>query len=268
MNVIESLVLGLTQGLTEFIPVSSSGHLEIVQKLLGAGSRAEDFHFFLELINFGTLLALLIFYRKEIWAIIKQVFVKHDLHFALNLLITSTPAGLIGLMLSKFIEKTSFFSSLTTIAIAMGVIGILMIFVNNLPRRSSTDEKKLSHGRAFIIGLAQVFALVPGVSRSGSTIIAGRTMGMNSESAAKYSFLASLPIMIAVCGKSILSSSSRTYIVNNWQMLLLSNLIAFISGFIALKIVMKFFKKKESIPAFGYYRVILACILLSIILFA
>ena len=123
MNVIESLVLGLTQGLTEFIPVSSSGHLEIVQKLLGAGSRAEDFHFFLELINFGTLLALLIYYRKEIFRILKQVFVKHDLHMALNLLITSIPAGIIGLLLSKFIEQHSFFSSLTTIAIAMGTVG-------------------------------------------------------------------------------------------------------------------------------------------------
>ena len=268
MNVIESLVLGLTQGLTEFIPVSSSGHLEIVQKLLGAGSRAEDFHFFLELINFGTLLALLIFYRKEIWTIIKQVFVKHDLHFALNLLITSIPAGIIGLLLSKFIEQHSFFSSLTTIAIAMGTVGLLMIFVNNLPHLSETDEKKLPHKRALAIGLAQVFALIPGVSRSGSTIITGRVMGMKSESAAKYSFLASLPIMLAVCGKSLISSSSRAYISTNWQMLLLSNAVAFISGLIALKIVMKFFKKESSIPTFGYYRVILACILLSIVLFA
>lgn len=268
MNVIESLVLGLTQGLTEFIPVSSSGHLEIVQRIIGTGGRAEDFHFFLELINFGTLFALLIYYRKEIIKILKQVFLKGDFHLAVNLLITSIPAGLIGLILSKFIEQTSFFSSLITIAMAMGIVGILMIFVNNLPHKSQTDERKLSHGRALIIGLAQVFALIPGVSRSGSTILAGRAMGMNSESAAKYSFLASLPIMIAVCGKSLISSSSRAYISANWQMLLLSNTVAFISGLIALKIVMKFFKKESSIPTFGYYRVILACVLLSIVLFA
>ena len=265
MNVIESLVLGLTQGLTEFIPVSSSGHLEIVQKLLGAGNRAEDFHFFLELINFGTLLALLIYYRKEILKIFKQVFVKRDLHMALNLLITSIPAGIIGLLLSKFIEQQGFFSSLTTIAIAMGTVGLVMIFVNSLPHLSETDENKLPHQRALIIGLAQVFALIPGVSRSGSTIIAGRVMGMKSAAAAKYSFLASLPIMLAVCGKSLISS--RAYIGANWQMLLFSNLVAFVSGLIALKVVMKFFKKESSIPTFGYYRVILACIMLSIILF-
>ena len=261
MNVIESLVLGLTQGLTEFIPVSSSGHLELVQKLLGAGSRADDFHFFLELINFGTLFALLIYYRKEIAKILKQVFIERDMHMAMNLLITSIPAGLIGLVLSKFIEQHSFFSALTTIAIAMGTVGLL-------PHKSETDENKLPHARALVIGLAQVFALIPGVSRSGSTIIAGRVMGMNSASAAKYSFLASLPIMTAVCGKSLLSSSSRAYITANWQMLLLSNLVAFISGLIALKVVMKFFKKENSIPAFGYYRVLLACVLLGIVIFA
>lgn len=267
MNILESLVFGLTQGLTEFIPVSSSGHLEIIQRIIGTGGRAEDFHFFLELINFGTLLALLIYYRKEILKIIRQVFIKRDLHMALNLLITSIPAGIIGLLLSKFIEQQSFFSSLTTIAIAMGTVGLLMIFVNSLPHLSGTDEEKLPHHRALVIGLAQVFALIPGVSRSGSTIITGRVMGMKSESAAKYSFLASLPIMLAVCGKSLISSSSRAYIGANWQMLLFSNLIAFISGLIALKVVMKFFKKEKSIPTFGYYRVILACILLGIVLF-
>ena len=186
---------------------------------------------------------------------------------ALNLLITSIPAGIIGLLLSKFIESQSFFSSLTTIAIAMGTVGLVMIFVNSLPHLSETDENKLPHHRALVIGLAQVFALIPGVSRSGSTIITGRVMGMKSESAAKYSFLASLPIMLAVCGKSLISSSSRAYIGANWQMLLLSNFIAFFSGLIALKIVMKFFKKESSIPTFGYYRVVLACILLSIVLF-
>ena len=186
---------------------------------------------------------------------------------ALNLLITSIPAGIIGLLLSKFIEQQGFFSSLTTIAIAMGAVGLVMIFVNSLPHLSETDENKLPHQRALIIGLAQVFALIPGVSRSGSTIIAGRVMGMKSAAAAKYSFLASLPIMLAVCGKSLISSSSRAYIGANWQMLLFSNLVAFVSGLIALKVVMKFFKKESSIPTFGYYRVILACILLSIILF-
>ena len=259
MNILESTVLGLVQGITEFIPVSSSGHLEITQRILGAGGRAEDFHFFLELINFGTLFALLFYYRQTIWEILQRVFIKKDYKLALNILITSIPAGIIGLILSKVIEKLPFFSSLTTIGFAMGFVGLIMIFVNKLPHLSKLkDENELTPGRALAIGLAQTFALIPGVSRSGSTIITGRVMGLDSKSAAKYSFLASLPIMIAVCGKSLLSSSSRAYITSNLGMLLLSNLVAFISGLIALQIVMKYFKKENSIPSFGVYRVILS----------
>lgn len=259
MNILESTVLGLVQGITEFIPVSSSGHLEITQRILGAGGRAEDFHFFLELINFGTLFALLFYYRQTIWEIMQRVFVKKDYKLALNILITSIPAGIIGLVLSKVIEKMPFFSSLTTIGFAMGFVGLIMIFVNKLPHLSKLkDENELTPGRALAIGLAQTFALIPGVSRSGSTIITGRVMGLDSKSAAKYSFLASLPIMIAVCGKSLLSSSSRAYITSNLGMLLLSNLVAFVSGLIALQIVMKYFKKENSIPSFGVYRVILS----------
>ena len=259
MNILESTVLGLVQGITEFIPVSSSGHLEITQRILGAGGRAEDFHFFLELINFGTLFALLFYYRQTIWEILQRVFVKKDYKLAFNILITSIPAGIIGLVLSKVIEKMPFFSSLTTIGFAMGFVGLIMIFVNKLPHLSKLkDENELTPGRALAIGLAQTFALIPGVSRSGSTIITGRVMGLDSKSAAKYSFLASLPIMIAVCGKSLLSSSSRAYIASNLGMLLLSNLVAFVSGLIALQIVMKYFKKENSIPSFGVYRVILS----------
>ena len=267
MNIFESIVLGLTQGLTEFIPVSSSGHLEIIQRLLGAGARADDFHFFLELINFGTLFALLWYYRKRIAKILGDVFKKKDWHMAINLLLTSIPAGIIGFLLSDFIESNGFFSSLYTIAIAMGVIGILMIFVDKLPHLSKVkDEEKLPHKRAFSIGLIQTLALIPGVSRSGSTILAGRVMGMNSKSAANYSFLASLPIMIGVCLKSLVSSSSRAYIATNAGTLALSNLIAFVSGMLALTFVMKFLEKKNALSAFGYYRVILASIILIILL--
>ena len=267
MNIFETIVLGLTQGLTEFIPVSSSGHLELVQRLLDGGGRAEDFHLFLELINFGTLIALLFYYRKRIFKICRDVFVKRDFHMAINLLLTSIPAGIIGVVLSKFIESNSFFSSLYTIAIAMGVVGLLMIFVEKLPHLSPVkSEEKLSHRRALGIGLCQTFALIPGVSRSGSTIIAGRVMGMDSKSSANYSFMASIPIMIGVCLKSLLSSSSRAYISENFGMLLLSNFVAFVSGMLALTFVIKFLERKGALSAFGFYRVILASVVLFILL--
>lgn len=267
MNIFESIILGLVQGITEFIPVSSSGHLEIAQRLLGAGARADDFHFFLELINFGTLIALLWYYRKRIAKIITDIFKKKDWHMAINLLLTSIPAGIIGVLLSKFIESNGFFSSLYTIAIAMGVIGIFMIIVDKLPHLSKVkNEEELTHGRALSIGLIQTLALIPGVSRSGSTIIAGRLMGMDSKSSANYSFMASIPIMVGVCLKSLVSSSSRAYIAENAGMLLLSNFVAFVFGMIALTFVIEFLGKKKALSAFGFYRVILASIILIILL--
>ncbi len=263
MGIAEAIVLGLTQGLTEFIPVSSSGHLEIVEALMGL--RADDFHFFLELINIGTLLALLIYFRKRILSILEDIFKKHNYKLAINILITSIPAGIIGLLLSDFIEGNPFFSSLATIAIAIGLVGLLMIFIDKLPHLSKLkDENHLTKTRALLIGLAQTFALIPGVSRSGSTIVAGRLVGMNSESSAEYSFLASIPIMCGVCLKTFISSSSRAYLVNNFGILLLSNIIAFAAGMFAIDFVMRFLKKSSSLKYFGYYRVILACLVLAL----
>lgn len=266
MGFLEAIILGLVQGLTEFLPISSSGHLEITQYLLGGvNGRADDFHLFLEFINFGTLLALIIFYRHRIAKLLGDIFKRHHYHLAINLALTSIPAGLIGLLLSDFIESQPFFSSIFTIAIAMGVVGILMIFIDHLPHLSRVkDGEALSHPRALGIGLAQTFALIPGVSRSGSTIIAGRIFGLKNHPAAEYSFMASIPLMLAVCAKSLLSSTSRAYISANFAPLLLSNLVAFISGFIALRFAMQYFKKDNSLQSFGYYRVILACFVLAI----
>lgn len=265
MNIFETIILGLTQGLTEFIPVSSSGHLEIIQRLIG--ERSEDFHLFLEMINFGTLLALLLYYRKRIIKIFQDILHHKNFKLAVNILITSIPAGVIGFLLSGLIESNPFFSSMYTIAIAIGVIGFLMIIVDRLPKLSKLkDENALSKSRALTIGLSQVLALIPGVSRSGSTIVTGRLMGLNSKSAAEYSFLASIPIMCGVCLKSIVSSSSRAFIGANFGTLFLSNFIALVSGLLALKFVMKYLAKPNALKNFGYYRVILSLITLIVVL--
>lgn len=261
MNIFESIILGFTQGITEFIPVSSSGHLEIVEKIIG--NRSGDFHLFLEMINIGTLLALLIFYRKRILAILQDIFQKKDYRLAVNILITAIPAGILGFLLSKFIERLPFFSSMYTIAVAMAAIGAAMIFVEKLPHKTKLkDETKLTKSRALVIGLTQVLALIPGVSRSGSTILAGRMMGLNSKSAAEYSFLASIPIMVGVCLKSVLSSSSRAYIAANFGLLTLSNVVALVVGLLALKFLFSFLKRRNALPVFGYYRVILGSLIL------
>lgn len=233
------------------------------------GPRPEDFHYFLELINFGTLLALLIYYRKRIIKILKDIFKEHNYKLAINIIITCIPAGLAGLLLSHFIEDTPFFSSLYTVAIAMGVVGLLMIIIDKLPHKSKLkSENELTKSRAFVIGLAQTFALIPGVSRSGSTIVAGRLMGLDSESSADYSFLVSIPLMLAVCGKTLLSSSTREYLVSNLGPLALSNLVAFISGLFAITFVLKYLKKSNSLRAFGFYRVFIAVVVITVLTIA
>ena len=256
----EAFWLGLTQGLTEFIPVSSSGHLEIMQQLLGG--RSEGFHYFLEFINIGTLLALIIYYRKRIWQILQDIFVRHKFSLALNIVITCIPAVVFGLLLGNVIESAPFFSSFATIAAMMAIIGILMILVDKLPHMSKLrDETQLDKKRALYIGLAQIIALIPGSSRSGTTMLAGRLVGLRNKAAADYSFLASIPIMCGVVAKSLLSSASQAYIVSNLGLFLLANCVAFVVGSLAIRWALKFLRRDDALKYFGWYRVALATLI-------
>lgn len=265
MDVLQAILLGFIQGITEFIPVSSSGHLELFRQICQIP--AENFHFFLEFINLGTLLALLIFFRKRIWRIIENVFKEKNYKLAINIVITTIPAGLAGLLLSDLIENNQFFSSLITISVAMGVVGIFMIAIDKLPHLSAIkDENHLTPIRALVIGLSQTLALIPGASRSGTTIVTGRLVGLDSESSAEYSFLASIPIMCGVCLKMFISEESRSYFGANFGTLMLSNLIAFVIGLIAIIALLNYLKKPRALQTFGYYRLIVACIVLGITL--
>jgi undecaprenyl-diphosphatase len=257
MNIIETVILGLVQGLTEFIPVSSSGHLVILQQLF---SGASD-HTFLEFINIGTILALIVFFRKRIVAIGRDVVVNKKYTLARNIIITALPAGIVGYSLSDFIDNTPFFGSIIVVMVALAVVGVVMIFLEHLPRASTTrDGGELSARRALLIGIAQTFALVPGVSRSGSTIIAGRLAGLGPAMAAEYSFLASLPIMLGVTLKLFLTASDRAYFFDNLPMLTVSNLVAFVSGLAAVGFLMRFLSQ-HSLAVFGWYRIGLASVM-------
>ncbi len=267
MGILLAIILGLIQGLTEFIPISSSGHLELVGQLLN--SRTDDFHFLLEVINFGTLLVLFIYYRKRIAKIINDVFKRKNYKFALNIILTCIPAGLAGLLLGGVIESAPFFSSLWTISLALAVVGLLMIFLDRLPhQKPKKDETELTPKNAFAIGCAQAFALIPGVSRSGSTIIASRICGLNNKSAADYSFTVSIPLMTAVCLKTLASSTTRAFIFANLPVVLISNLVAFVSGLLVIGPLLNFFKRKDSLKLFGIYRVALAAIVAIVLLIA
>ena len=262
MNILETIILGLVQGLTEFIPVSSSGHLVIAQELF---SGASD-HTFLEFINIGTVLALLVFFRKRILRILQDVFVNKNYTLARNILIASIPAGAVGYFLSDFISSAPFFGSVIVVMVTLAVVGVLMIVLEKLPKASPVEDgQRLSVWRALAVGMAQVFALIPGVSRSGSTIITGRLMGLSPAASAEFSFLVSLPIMLGVTLKVFIKESDRLYFFEHMPMLLVSNAVAFISGLIAVGFLMNYLSK-HSLAVFGWYRVGLAAVIAVVLL--
>lgn len=262
MDIIETIVLGLLQGLTEFIPVSSSGHLVIGQQLFSGGSD----HLFLEFINIGTLLALVIYFRRRIMAIIRDVILNKNIILARNILITAVPAGTVGYFLSDFIASSAFFGSLIVVTVTLAVVGMVMVILEKLPRATAVENgEKLSPWRALAIGVAQMFALIPGVSRSGSTIIAGRLAGLSPAAAAEYSFLASLPIMLGVTLKVFMKSTDRAYFVEHMPMLLLGNVVAFVAGLIAVGFLMRYLAR-HSLAVFGWYRIGLASVLAVVLL--
>lgn len=262
MNVFEAIVLGLIQGLTEFIPVSSSGHLVLAQHFFTGASD----HLFIEFINIGTLLALLIYFRKRILGIIKDIFVNKNFILARNIIITAIPAGLVGFFMADLIETSLFFESTIVVTIALAAIGVLMVILEKLPKASPLQKSEdLSPKRSLWIGLWQVLSLIPGVSRSGSTIIAGRLAGLNAATAAEYSFLVSLPIMFGVVLKLLLKESDRAYLFDNLAMLALSNFVAFISGLVAVGFLMRYLSR-HGLSVFGWYRIGLAAILTVILL--
>jgi len=262
MSIFEAIVLGLIQGLTEFIPVSSSGHLVIAQTLFSGASN----HLFLEWINIGTLLALLVYFRRRIVEIIVDIFQNKKYNLARNILLTAIPAGIIGFIFADFIADTPFFNSAITVVFTLAIVGVVMIILEKLPKAPPVESgEKMSGGRALTIGAAQILALIPGVSRSGSTIITGRLMGLSAAEAAEYSFLASLPIMFGVTLKLLASSSDRQYFLDNAAMLSLSNFFAFVSGLLAVGFLMRYLAK-HGLAVFGWYRVGLAAVLAIILL--
>lgn len=256
MTIVESVLLGAVQGLTEFIPVSSSGHLVLAERFMSGASN----HLFVEWINLGTVLALLIFFRHRILGILKDIVEHKKYRLALNIIIACIPAGLVGFLFASFIETSGFFSNVMTVIVALAVVGVVMIVLEKIPHFSSVKHpEELSWQRSLSIGCAQVLALVPGVSRSGSTIIAGRVTGLSREHAAEFSFLISIPIMLGVIAKLLIKSSDRAYFIENMPTLIIANVVAFITGLFAVGFMMRFLKKNSLAP-FGWYRVGLAVV--------
>ena len=262
MNVVEAIILGVIQGLTEFIPVSSSGHLVIAQTFL----LGEPDHLFIQALDFGTLFALLIYFFPKLRDLAVRVTVKRDYRLARNIIITCIPAGLLGLLLADFIQSSTVLLHPLVVSLMLALVGVLMVVVDRLPKKSPRETgTDLSPKRALVIGLAQSFALIPGVSRSGSTIIASRIMGLSPKAAAEYSFMVSIPIMVGLIAKLLIKPSDRMYLMAHLDVIIIANIAAFISALLAIHVLLSYLSK-HGLALFGWYRIGLAAVVISVLL--
>jgi undecaprenyl-diphosphatase len=257
MSIIQAIILGALQGFTEFIPVSSSGHLVLAQHFMGVQDPAT----FDALVSLGTFLALLFYFRKRIWDVAVRVVQRRDFRLARNLLISAIPVGLAGFLFGSFFESAIIQSPLVVV-IMLAAVGVVMVLLDKIPRLSDQkSEENLPANRAWVIGLAQVVSLIPGTSRSASTMIAGRLMGFNYEKAAEYSFLVSIPVMAAVILKTtFIDDSGIAFITNNFGPWLASNIASFVCGLFAVSFMLRYLAK-GNFKIFGYYRIGLAAII-------
>ncbi|GFP75156.1 undecaprenyl-diphosphate phosphatase [Clostridium fungisolvens] len=268
--ILKAIIIGIVEGITEFIPVSSTGHMIIVGDLIGF--RGTEFTNMFEIvIQLGAILAIVVLYWNKIWTMIKSFFKfeKKGIKFWLVIIVGTIPALVLGVLFNDMIDKYLFSSK--TVAIGFIVGGIFLIVAENSFRkkakraRSVKDIDEISYGQAIQVGLFQCLAMWPGMSRSASTIIGGWISGLNTAVAAEFSFFLAIPIMMG--------ASTLKLVKFNYSTLNSSEVVALVAGFVvafivALIVVDGFiaFLKKKPMRVFAVYRLFAGLILIALIL--
>ena len=255
MNLFETIIISIVEGLTEFLPVSSTGHMIIAQALLGVES-TEFVKAFTVNIQFGAILSVIVLY----W---KRFFQSWDFYY--KLLIAFLPAAIIGLLFIDYID--ALLESVLVVAIMLVVGGVFMLFVDKWFSRTTVNQD-MGWKRALRIGFWQCIAMVPGVSRSMATIVGGMSTRLTRKNAAEFSFFLAVPTMAAAGGyklvKLLLDPAGQAMIQENLTTLLIGNVIAFIVAMGAIKFFIGFLTR-HGFKAFGYYRIVVGGILLALI---
>ena len=251
MNVLNAIILGLVEGITEFLPISSTAHLIISSKLLNIP--ATEFQKFFEVfIQSGAILAVVFIY----WKIILK-----NRNLMINIILSFFPTAVIGLLLHKVI-KGVFFESFTLIAISLFVIGLFFIVFEFLLKKKvvNTDKKiiQMTILQALLIGVGQSLAVVPGVSRAGAVILTMMILGFNREESALYSFVLAVPTLLAASLFDFIKTNPQLIFTGSNPLFLFIGLItSFFSALLAVKWFIRFLQK-NSLSYFGVYRIILA----------
>jgi len=278
MTIIKAIILGLIQGLTEFIPISSTAHLTIAGHLLNVIDREhpEDWTAFIAVIQLGTLLAVIVYFWSDILAIIrgfvtanlgilkKQPISKADKQNAWLgwlVIIGTLPVAILGLALKRIIEGP-FTKDLRVIAFGVIFVALLLV-VAEIVGKQKRDLETIKSGDAITVGVAQVFALIPGFSRSGSTICGGLFSGLTREAAARFSFLLSIP---AIAASGLLELPKALHSVNaGWASLAIATLVAGVSGYLSIAFLLNYLKRHTTYLFVGY-RLALGLLLIALLL--
>jgi undecaprenyl-diphosphatase len=251
MNLINALILGLVEGVTEFLPISSTAHLIITSKLLNI-PQTEFQKFFEVFIQSGAILAVVFIY----WKVILK-----NKNLLINIILSFIPTAIVGLLLHKVI-KSIFFESFTLIAVSLFVIGLFFIIFEFLLKKKfvKTDKKiiQMTILQALLIGVGQSLAVIPGVSRAGAVILTMMILGFNREESALYSFVLAVPTLLAASALDFIKTNPQLiFSGSNPLFLLMGLIISFFSALLAIKWFIGYLQK-NSLSYFGVYRIILA----------
>ncbi|MBK8521900.1 MAG: undecaprenyl-diphosphate phosphatase [Ferruginibacter sp.] len=257
MNTVQSIIIAIVEGLTEFIPVSSTGHMIITEKILNIPE--DDFSkVFTVAIQLGAILAVVVLY----W---KKFFNFKNWQFYAKIAVGVVPALLLGFLLSDKID--ALLESSTTVAISLLVGGIILLFVDNLFKNPTIDkEEDVSFFNAIMIGIWQCIAMIPGVSRSAASIIGGMQQKLTRNAAAEFSFFLAVPTMLAATGYKLLKyyQDYEGFTSNEIKQLAIGNVVAFVVALLAIKFFIGFLKK-HGFKIWGYYRIVVGIALLILI---
>jgi len=248
-DIIRSIVLGIIQGLTEFLPVSSSGHLEIAKYILGEDAIGEESMMMTVVLHFATALSTIVIFRKFIWDIIKSALTKEGKYsrsFVINIIISMIPAALVGVFMEDFLE--SLFNKNLLLVCTMLILTGLLLFVAD---RAKNTNKTVGPLQAIMIGISQAIAILPGISRSGATISTSVLLGIDREEAARFSFLMVVPLIFGKMAKDLLDDSFTTAAADVTA-LGAGFIAAFLTGLVACTWMIALVKK-SNLRYFSYY---------------